>query len=113
MTFSMLISPLVVWRSVAAMPWRERCAIPLALLGDDHDLHRPRALEKRHGIPDGARGGAGAVPADDDAIKLEPLLLDIGHHDHRAPGLEQGSLDREILGGDVIALRLPDDGKIE
>ena len=67
----------------------------LAFLGDDHDVHRLGALEKRHGIRDGARRGAAAIPAHDHAIKLEPLLLDIGHHDERASGFEQRCLDHE------------------
>ena len=83
------------------------------MLGDDDDVDRLGAFEQRHGVGDGARGGAAAVPAHHHPFEREPLLLDVGHDDHRPPGLEQRSLDHQFLGGALLGLRLADHRDVE
>ena len=84
-----------------------------ALVGDDDDLDLARLLQQRHGVGDGARGGAAAVPAHHDAVELERILLNIGNDDHRPAGLEQGGFGDHLFHGALSGLGLPDNRQIE
>src|SRR5206468_9032837 len=85
----------------------------VALAGDHDDVDRSGALEEGQRVRDGARGRPAAVPADDDAVELEFLLMGMRHDDQRAARSEQGALDHQLLGGALLAPRLPDDRKVE
>ena len=66
-----------------------RQLVALRPLGRHHDdVDRLGAPQERHGVGDRARGVAACVPAHQDAIELEPPLLDVGHDQHGAAGLE-------------------------
>ena len=79
-------------------PWRARCC---AHVGAGDLVLLPRSsvtittstrlarCEERHGVGDGARGRAAAVPAHHDAVELERRFLDVRHDDDRPAGLEQ------------------------
>src|SRR5204863_1909491 len=88
-------------------------AAPITLAGHDDELDHLGAFEERHRVSNGARSWTTAVPAYDHAIELEAGLLDMGHDDHRASGLEQRTLDHEFLRGAVARLCLPDHGDVE
>src|SRR4051794_2595309 len=85
----------------------------LALFRYDYEVDSLSALQNRHRVCNRARSGAPAIPADDDAIELEPASLDIGHNQQRTSGVEERRLDQQIFRSAVLALRLADDRKIE
>ncbi len=82
-------------------------------LADGHDLDRLRAPQKRQGIRDGACRRPAAVPADQDAIEPGLALLDIGHDQDRAPGIEQRGLDDQVVGPAARGLGLTHEREIE
>src|SRR5438552_15666262 len=85
----------------------------VALAGDDDDLDRLGAHEERQRVGDGARRRAAAVPAHQNAVELDALLVDIGYHDDRATRSEQGALYQEFLRRPLFTLGLPDHGNVE
>jgi hypothetical protein len=87
--------------------------VALALFGDDDDVDRLGAFQERHGVADGARSRAPAVPARKHALERHAALLDIGHDDHGTPGFEQRPFDQQVVGCSTLALRLTDHGEIE
>ena len=76
------MSPLAMRLTLAATPCADKMRVhigtghflALAFLGDDDDLDRLGALEKRHGVADRPRGGAAAVPAREHAFERYPRL---------------------------------------
>src|SRR5947199_4892694 len=85
----------------------------IALARDDDDVDRFGALKEGQGVRNGARGWAAAIPADDDAVDLQPLLVGLRNDDQRATRAEQSALDYEFLGGALLAARLPDHREVE
>src|SRR5215831_13727681 len=78
-----------------------------------NDFDKLSALKEGQRIRDGAGGAAAAVPAHQDAIKLESFLLDIRHDDHRAAGFEQSSFDQEVVRQRPLGIHLADNLKNE
>src|SRR5438045_7536278 len=76
--------------------------------GDDDDFDAAGLANDRHRVGNGAGGGAAAVPANHHVVGFERRLLNVRHHDHRTPGLEQGSLPDDLLNNDDVRLRLAD-----
>jgi hypothetical protein len=85
----------------------------LAGLGDDDDLDLSGFHQERHGIADGARGRAAAVPAHHDPVELHRSLLNIRHDDERPSGFEQRGFGDDVVDGRDLRLRLSDHGEIE
>ena len=103
-------------------PWRARCwprSAPgissfLPLLARDHDdLDLLGLVQERHGVGDGAGGGAAAVPAHHDAVELQAGFLNVRHEDHRPAGFEQHAFVHHFVRHSFVPLGLPDHDQVE
>src|SRR6185312_3797243 len=108
-------SPLAIRLTLTAAPCRARCSlirtpVTSSFFRDDHQVDCLGAREERHGIGDGARGRASAVPTDEHALEREAALLDVRHDDDGTPGFEHRAFDDEFVGRSLLALRLTDNG---
>src|SRR5262245_5414249 len=60
---------------------------------DADDIDRFRRLEQRQRVVHRTRGLASAIPADDDAVEIEDMLVAARQDEQRAPGADEDPLD--------------------
>ena len=107
------MSPLAMRLTSTVTPWRARCSpmsapviSSLLPLLRRRSPRRPPWRARGSGIASAIARAAVRPPSQHTITRssLSPLLLDIGHDDHRPPGLEQRALDHQFLGGALLGV---------
>ena len=88
--------------------------IALGRLARDGDNFDERAAsEERQGVGGSTRRATAAIPAQQDAIKLELRSLNVRNDQHLPAGVEERRLDDQPIKGGLLRLRLTKDRQVE